>query len=222
MTEVVVLLHGLGRSAVSLFHLEHQLRKRGYLVYNKSYPSQAYPIEKLADKAIQPALTWCREQQATRIHFVTHSLGGILIRYYLQDRQIDSLGRIVMLSPPNRGSEVAELLCKLPLYKLFSGPVGKQLRTASDSLPNSMRPVDAEIGVIAGERSSDPWFSVFLKERSDGKVTIENTRLNEMRDFIVVRHGHTYIMNSRLVLDQIEHFLKHGGFMPGTSYLDKE
>jgi len=219
MTEAVVVLHGLGRSAWSMFRLEHELTKQGYLVYNKSYPSRNFPIEKLATKAIEPALQWARLKGVRRIHFVTHSLGGILVRYYLQDNPIDTLGRVVMLSPPNRGSVVADMLLKMKLYRMFSGPVGRQLGTHRESVPNSLKPVNAEIGVIAGTLSSDPWFSAFIHEPSDGKVTVSNTMLDEMRDFIVVRHGHTYIMNSRQVVEQISYFLSNGKFLPGTSEL---
>lgn len=222
MTEAVVLLHGLGRSAWSMFRLEHELSKRGYLVYNKSYPSRDYPIEELAGRAIEPALKWSQLKSVSRLHFVTHSLGGILVRYYMQSKQIDGLGRIVMLSPPNRGSVVADMLLKMKFYRKFSGPVGFQLGTHKDSLPNSLTPINAEIGVIAGTQSSDPWFSAFISEPSDGKVTVNNTRLDEMRDFIVVRHGHTYIMNSRQVLEQIGCFLAEGKFLPGTSQLSRE
>lgn len=212
MTEAVVVLHGLGRTAMSMFRISNHLRRQGYLVYCKSYPSRDNPVETLAEQAIAPALKWCRRQGATKIHFVTHSLGGILVRYYLQQNQIDKLGRVVMLSPPNKGSEVTELLFNLPLYRMFSGPVGLQLRTTPDSLPNQMTPIAGEIGVIAGSRSSDPWFSMFLKEQSDGKVTISNTKLSEMTDFLIVQHGHTYIMNSLQVIEQVRHFLINGSF----------
>jgi len=124
---------------------------------------------------------------------------------------------VVMLSPPNQGSEVTELLFDLPLYRLFSGPVGLQLRTTPDSLPNQLAPISGDIGVIAGVRSSDPWFSLFIDERSDGKVTINNAKLSEMSDFLVVKHGHTYIMNSLNVIEQIRHFLVNGKFNRGKS-----
>ncbi len=222
MTEAVVILHGLGRSAWSMFRLERQLSKLGYLVFNKSYPSRDYPIEQLAARAIEPALKWSQLKGVSKVHFVTHSLGGILVRYYLQANEIDKLGRVVMLSPPNRGSVVADMLLKMKLFRMFSGPVGFQLGTNKESLPNSLKPVSAEIGVIAGEQSSDPWFSAFINEPSDGKVTVNNTMLDEMRDFIVVRHGHTYIMNSRQVVEQIGHFLTEGSFLPGTSQLPRK
>ncbi len=212
MKECVVVLHGLGRTSMSMFRITNHLRRQGYLVYCKSYPSRDNPIEQLAEQAIAPAVRWCQMQGATKIHFVTHSLGGILFRYYLQDHQIDNLGRVVMLSPPNKGSEVTELLFDLPLYRLFSGPVGLQLRTTPDSLPNQMAPIAGDIGVIAGARSSDPWFSMFIDEQSDGKVTIDNTKLTEMSDFLIVKHGHTYIMNSLNVIEQIHHFLINGKF----------
>lgn len=222
MTEAVVVLHGLGRSAWSMFRLEHALTRQGYLVYNETYPSRDFPVEQLAAKAIEPALQWARLKGVSRVHFVTHSLGGILVRYYLQSNPIEALGRVVMLSPPNRGSVVADMLLKLKLYRKFSGPVGHQLGTHKESLPNSLKPVNAEIGVIAGTLSSDPWFSAFIHEPSDGKVTVSNTMLDEMRDFIVVRHGHTYIMNSRQVMEQISHFLSNGQFLPGTSELSRK
>jgi len=103
------------------------------------------------------------------------------------------------------------------LYRLFAGPVGTQLRTTPDSLPNRLEAIDAEVGVITGSRSSDPWFSLFLNEQSDGKVTISNTKLTEMRDFLVVPHGHTYIMNSARVIKQVRCFLENGKFNQSKS-----
>ena len=208
----VVLLHGLGRSGDSMRKIADSLTKSGYIVWNQSYPSRDKPISELAQAAIEPAVNFCRDKKVKQIHFVTHSLGGILVRYYLQDHQIESLGRIVMLSPPNKGSEIVDELKQLKIYQLFTGPAGQQLGTDVNSLPNSLRPIAGEIGIIIGNSSSDPWFSWLIPGEDDGKVSVERARLDEMKDFLIVEEGHTFIMRKQSVIEQVKAFLASGQF----------
>ncbi|MEZ5540721.1 MAG: alpha/beta fold hydrolase [Pseudomonadota bacterium] len=210
--ECVILLHGLGRTALSMRTIEAALTDAGYCVRNRSYPSRSADIEWLAAAAIGDGLAYCEWHDASRIHFVTHSLGGILVRQYLQDNRIENLGRIVMLSPPNQGSEIAELLKARPLYRYAAGPAGAQLGTGNDSVPLHLAPIPGQIGIITGASSLDPWFSPLIPGADDGKVSVERARLAEMHDFLVVDHGHTFIMQAGEVIAQIIAFLQTGSF----------
>ena len=210
--ECVIVLHGMGRTKYAMRKVEKELSSAGYSVWNQSYPSTQKPIETLATEHISEGLHHCRRMGARKIHFVTHSLGGILVRYYLQDNTIENLDKIVMLSPPNSGSEIADSLKDLKLYQWMMGPAGQQLGTDTGSLPNTLDRIDATVGVITGNSTSDPWFSPFIPGEDDGKVSVKSARLEEMTDFLVVEAGHTFIMSNRSVLEQIRHFLKKGTF----------
>lgn len=211
-TECVIVLHGMGRTKFAMRKVEQALTGAGYTVWNRSYPSTKKSIEALAEEHISKGLRYCRRAGARKIHFVTHSLGGILVRQYLQNNTIENLDKIVMLSPPNKGSEIADSLRDLKLYRWMMGPAGQQLGTDADSLPNTLDRIDATVGIITGNRSSDPWFSPFIPGEDDGKVSVKSARLAEMTDFLVVGAGHTFIMSNRSVLEQVRHFLKEGTF----------
>jgi len=213
--ECVILLHGLGRTAFSMSALEDALSDAGYCVWNKSYPSRAADIEWLAISAINDGLAYCESQQAVRTHFVTHSLGGILIRQYLQDNHIEGLGRIVMLSPPNQGSEIPDQLKDYAIFRFATGPAGQQLGTGINSVPLQLAPIPGEIGIIAGTSSLDPWFSPLIPGEDDGKVSVESAKLAEMTDFLVVNNSHTFIMRDDSVIAQVLRFLREGKFSRG-------
>ncbi len=210
--ECVILLHGLGRTSASMTIMEYQLIDAGYSVWNEGYPSRKKPIEELV-LVIDEGIAYCREQKASQIHFVTHSLGGILVRKYFQDRSVAEARRAVMIAPPNQGSEVTDRYRDEWWYQFATGPAGQQLGTDEDSVPLSLSPIDLEIGIIAGNNSSDPWFNQVFDGDHDGKVSVSSTRLDEMRDFLLVDSGHTFIMNSDKVIEQIRAFLRDGQFM---------
>lgn len=210
--ECVVVLHGLRRSAWAMSRIEATLSEAGYRVYNHDYPSTSAPVESLAREEIGEALAWCRQQAAARIHFVTHSMGGILVRSYLQDQAIPELGRVVMLAPPNHGSEVVDRMQDWWLFRKLTGPAGQQLGTGPQGIAASLDPVAAEIGVIAGTRTVDPWLSWMIPGDDDGKVSLPSTRLKEMRDYLVVPASHAFIMRKKAVIHQVLTFLRHGYF----------
>ena len=210
--ECVIVLHGMGRTRMSMGLIEEALKEAGYRVWNAGYPSRSAPIETLAVDAISKGLAYCRQPASRKIHFVTHSLGGILVRYYLQDHDISELGRIVMLSPPNHGSEVVDALHDNYFYQSVMGPAGLQIGTDEHSLPNALHSIPGDIGVITGNSTSDPWFSPLIPGEDDGKVSVERAKLDEMRDFLVVGNGHTFIMRDDVVIRQILYFLKNGNF----------
>ena len=218
--ECVVLLHGLARTEKSLSKLERYLQKAGYAVINLGYPSRKATIQALSIEAIPRALKQCSRRNAPKIHFVTHSMGGILVRYYLSRHRIQNLGRVVMLSPPNNGSEVVDRFKDTPLFKpifrWINGPAGEQLGTGHSGVPKSLKDPDFEVGIITGDRSINPILSLLIPGRDDGKVSVENAKLAGMKDFLVVHRPHPIIMNDKQVLQQVAAFLKKGTFDKGV------
>ncbi|MCU7936842.1 MAG: hypothetical protein KZQ99_18545 [Candidatus Thiodiazotropha sp. (ex Dulcina madagascariensis)] len=210
--ECVILLHGMGRTSLSLAPIEAMLEEQGYSVWNDGYPSLTQSVDEIAAPAIEAGLAFCRSKQADKVHFVTHSLGGILVRYYFQDHQISNMGRIVMLAPPNQGSEITDEMKDGFFYKTFMGPAGQVLGTDDDSLPNTLKPIGGEVGIIAGEKEGASWFLPEIPGKDDGKVSVERTKLPEMKDFLLVKAGHTFIMRDDEVIRQVVFFLRNGVF----------
>ena len=215
--ECVVLLHGLARTAASMARLEEALTDAGFAVANIDYPSRKHAIEQLAPLAMEKGIAACRSQRAETVHVVTHSLGGILVRYYLAEHDLaehhlPKLGRVVMLGPPNRGSQVVDKLAWVPGFGLWNGPAGFQLGTGEDSLPRQLGPARFAVGVIAGTRSLNPVFSRLLPGPDDGKVALESTKLEGMQDFLALPHTHTFMMRSAEVIRQTIFFLNNGRF----------
>lgn len=210
--DVVVLLHGLGRTDLSMIRLRNALARHGYRVENLGYPSTEHSIEHLASEVLGPALEACCADAPGRIHFVTHSMGGIVLRYYLDEHEFEKLGRVVMLSPPNQGSELADWVADNPALQRLVGPAVEQLGTGPESIPRQLGPVDFELGVITGDRTLNPLFSRMIPGADDGKVSVESAKIGGMTDFLVVPHSHTYIMLHEDVVDQVVYFLEHARF----------
>ena len=210
-SETVILLHGLGRSGRSFALMAGALRAAGFAVVNVSYPSTRAPIEKLVAH-IDAALAKCAD--AERVHFVTHSLGGIVLRLWLSQNAFPRLGRVVMLGPPNKGSELSDVFGLLPGFRRIVGPAGAQLGAGPRSVPNALGPVNFDLGVIAGDRGANPISGALLAKPNDGAVTVESTRIAGMRDHIVLPTTHTFMMNNPLVIAQTIGFLREGRFEP--------
>jgi hypothetical protein len=210
--DCVILLHGLARTASSMEAMQEALADSGFYVVNVDYPSRKYTIQELSHKVFPPALAACRAAASDSIHFVTHSMGGILVRYYLQYNTLAELGRVVMLSPPNQGSEVVDELKDFPGFRFINGPAGQQLGTGDSSVPLQLGPPDYEVGIITGNRTINFILSLLIPGDDDGKVSVERARLEGMVDFVVVPHTHPFIMESEDVIRQTTHFLRHGRF----------
>jgi triacylglycerol lipase len=208
--ESVVLLHGLARSSRSMTKIESSLKERGYEVLNIGYPSRKFPIEQLSLFVQERIQTDAPD--AKTIHFVTHSMGGIILRHLQRYDPIENLGRVVMLSPPNQGSEVVDKLGALRIFDWLNGPAGKQLGASENNLLKELGPVDFELGVITGDRSINWILSSMIQGKDDGKVSIESAKISGMKDFKIVHASHPFIMRKNFVIQDILNFLESGTF----------
>jgi hypothetical protein len=196
--------------------LERTLTKEGYLVVNLDYPSRERDVAGMA-QFLRERVESCCVNPKRRINFVTHSLGGIVVRAYLQQQRRENLGRVLMMSPPNQGSEIVDWLRHRWLYQAVMGPAAQQLGTDAASVPNSLGPVTFSLGVITGNRSLNPLSSWIVPGADDGKVSVERAKVAGMVDFLVVPYGHTFIMRHEMVAEQAVHFLRTGHFRRATS-----
>ncbi len=213
-TECVVLLHGLARTYRSMNTMEKALIQAGYQTVNLDYPSRAKSIEEIAAEELVKGVNLCEQTGTKQIHFVTHSLGGIVVRLAMSKQRPENLGRVVMLSPPNKGSFVADKLKSWWFYKWLNGPAGQELGTGDESLPNRLGPADYPVGIITGNQHAffDAWFASFIPEENDGKVSVEDAGIEGMADFLVVPETHPFIMNADRVIEETIHFLRQGTF----------
>jgi hypothetical protein len=188
----------------------NKLRTIGYTVHNLDYDSRHHSIEELAANVAEQIEK--RTSSATQVHIVTHSLGGILVRQIQATTPLSKLGRVVMLSPPNHGSEVVDQIGHWWLFKKINGPAGQQLGTESKGFINQLPIIDFECGVLTGDRSINWINSLMIPGKDDGKVSTISAQSQGIAAYKVVHATHTFIMKKPNVIQDVVMFLKTGAF----------
>ncbi len=209
----VLLVHGLARSSFSMRKIEHALREKGFAVIDIDYASTRESISEVARGVVAQTVARCERDGFERIHFVTHSMGAIVVRSYLQNGRLPRGSRIVMLAPPNGGSELADwALDKYPRLSRLAGPNIRQLGTDEGARVSRLAPIEPQVGILIGKKSRNPYFSRILPGSDDGRVSVEKAKLEGMKDFLVMPCNHTTILFDREVRRQVVHFLEKGWF----------
>ncbi|MFB9217162.1 alpha/beta fold hydrolase [Vibrio sinaloensis] len=210
--QVVVLAHGLGRSDVAMWRMTRRLEGAGYLVCTLDYKTIGQSVSDVLNVTTNQ-IDSC-VSSAPKVHFIGHSLGGLVIRSYLQHHpdMIDSeqMGEVVLIGTPNKGSEVADHYDGTWLMSI-GGEISQALATGDKSLGNQIEDLDANIGIIAGTKATRLTDTVF-NGPNDGLVSVESTKLSNMSDFISINVGHSSMRYDEQVARQAIHFLKHGRF----------
>lgn len=215
--ELVVIIHGLMRTKWSMKKLEKFFKHKGYDTLNINYFSLTNPISKIALEVLPKSLNKkLKKKQYSKIHFVTHSLGGIITRYYFTHYknipETMKTGKIVMIAPPNKGAELAEKWRDRLWFKYTQGPAGQHIGTGAHSVIHQLNPLTIDVGIIAGNKPVNHLTALLLPSENDGTVTVESTKLSEMKDHITLPYNHTFICNKKVVWEQAHHFLENGSF----------
>jgi len=211
--DYVVLLHGLGRTSESMSKLGIYLHNKGFAIINIDYPSRKDNIHNLTNKYLKKNIERYCTRPEKKIHFVTHSLGGIIVRYYLKNSRRINTGRVVMLAPPNQGSEMADFMMDFPFGKEILGLAITEIGTGKKSIPSQLGPVNFELGIITGNTTIN-WINSFfiIPGVDDGKVAVSKAKVKNMKDFLIVERSHPYIMKGDEVLEQVYSFIENGKF----------
>jgi pimeloyl-ACP methyl ester carboxylesterase len=205
---VVIFVHGLGRSSKSLSAIMKGLPADRFTAVGFEYPSTRVPLAQSAEylHSVIESL-----QSAEQISFVVHSMGGLVVRRYLQDHRDPRLYRMVMLGTPNKGAELADMLHRNFLFRAVYGPAGQELVTDSDGVIRSLPVPDFPFGLIAGGNGADG-YNRFLPGDDDGTVTVDSVRLDGAADFLRVPRLHTFLMTDPVVVKAVRSFLESGTF----------
>jgi triacylglycerol lipase len=210
----VLMIHGLAETTALMAPLASMLRMAGFSPVLFDYPSTSTTIELLTERFLRPAIAGLGGKK--RLDIVTHSMGGVMLRYYLQNYRVHNLGRIVMLAPGHAGSPMLSLYCHNPLYRFFVGPAGVQSCAGEGALAWRIpRRVDAELGIIAGCLPLDPLSLFVMKWPHDGRLPVESTWVAGMTDHIVLPASHDMMMINPLACYEVVQFLRTGTFDHG-------
>ena len=208
----VVFLHGISRTARSFRKMEMAIGRAGYAILNLNYASRRKALQELAED-IHPAIESFAGSVSGSVHFVCHSMGGLLARVYLARHRPRNLGRTVMLGTPNGGSEIADRLMGSFPYRAFFGPAGQQLGTHRDAATTALLPpINYPVGIIAGDRSIYPVAGTLLSRPHDGRVSVANTEIDGMADHMVVHASHPWLMRNEEAIAATIAFLRDGRF----------
>jgi triacylglycerol esterase/lipase EstA (alpha/beta hydrolase family) len=191
--------------------IKRALEEKGFRVHNFGYPSTSESIEDIADMLNEDIRKLQDENR--RIHFVTHSMGAIVLRYYLAHYRPKNPGRIVMIAPPNRGSIIAAYLKKWPPYRWFFGRAGQDLARASGSLTMQLPSPGVEFGIIAGGVGGSLGLNPAIPGDNDGTVGVEETKLDKMKDFILIKGQHSTLLHQHSVIRNVIAFILYGEFL---------
>ncbi len=211
--DCVVLVHGLWRNGFAMRSIEKMLGEQGFYTVSIDYPSTSMPIPEISEQYLgAQGVDLCRANNSPRIHLVTHSMGGIVARHYLQTHHLPEGSRVVMLSPPNQGSEFSEKFAGQWWFDALVGPAGSSLTRTESGIIDQLEPISEPVGIVAAYRDWSAWPDSWLPAPNDGTVSVASMVLEEMDDFVLVNSGHSMMRYNDSVHQHIVNFLNEGRF----------
>ncbi len=213
-SEIVILIHGLARTSRSMSKMGRALASTGFCPVNLRYPSRKYPLKTLAEDFLLPQIIEVFSKSRGTVHFVTHSMGGVLLRFIFRKFPTEKIGKTVMLAPPNHGSEIVDKLKKHKWFRSFFGPATLELGTGAEFFHKNRYPLPPRCGIIAGDRSVFHIFDSVLPKPHDGTVSVASTKETGSADHIVLHTSHPFIMVACEVIANTIDFLQSGKFPP--------
>lgn len=199
----IVLLHGQGRTRLSMVVLGKRFRSAGYQTLNFPYNQTIRSLDEISGQLVEFI---GQKVKTSDYHLIGHSLGNVIIRNAFRKDYPAGLGKIVMLAPPNQPAHLAKRLKKNLIYRLFTGDSGQKL--SEEKFYRDLPIPRVPFGVIAGDKGQSLTFS----EPNDGVVTVGSTKLEGMADWILLHHGHTFIMNCKDTFEHCVRFVESGRF----------
>ena len=203
----VITLHGILRSSKSWTDLQRVLQPDGYTFVSIDYPSTQQSISDFADQ-LQGLIVSL--EGIERIHFVVHSMGGLIVRRWCQQYSDPRVERLVMIGTPNSGAEVASMLQKNLLFQLIFGPSGQELVADPETFISTLPLPTMEFAVIAGAKGDSNGFNPLIPGDDDGIVTVKSARLPGAQDYLSVRSLHSFLPWHPEVMDATRRFLSTG------------
>lgn len=205
----VLCIHGIGRSSKSMNPIVQALKNEPVTTVPFDYPSNRSSLAECANylRQVVDSLS-----AAEHISFVVHSMGGLVVRRYLQDSSSSRHHRLIMLGTPNQGAELASMLKSLSLFRAIYGPAGQELAAGENSVAAALPVPTFPFGIIAGGRGAERGYNPLLKGDNDGTVTVVSTLLPGAADFLRISRLHSFLMSAPEAQTAIRTFLKHARF----------
>ena len=205
----VIYLHGIGRTSRSMRPLLDAMPTDGFVHVPIEYPSTRVPLAQAADylHSLIESLT-----DVSKISFVVHSMGGLVVRRFLKDHSDPRLERLVMLGTPNSGAELADMLKRNLIFQTVYGPAGQELVTDPNGTIGSLPTPDFEFGIIAGGKGGERGFNPLLAGDDDGTVTVASARLAGASDYLLIPKLHSFLISDETAIAAVKCFLEHGRF----------
>lgn len=207
--EITILVHGFNKSSGDMNFLRNGLTNYGIKCLNVKLPATFSSID---DCVKSLNLQICNQiNQYEKVNFIGHSIGGLIIRSYINKYNIENVSKCVFISTPNHGSKLAEIAGKIPLYKIIFKPI-------AEMQPNEkniylLKNKDIKIGLIIGEKNNLMLGKIYLSKQSDGRIEIQSALSEDANDKIILPYGHKKIHHNELTLQLVMNYLKNGSFI---------
>lgn len=211
--DYIVILHGLRRSLKHMKKISAALHKENYNILQISYPSTLYPLDELIKMVLEEIGKYISiNDKKIKVHFVGHSLGGLIIRGLIKNNFIYNLGRIVMIGTPNQGNIFADYFTGYGIFEYLHGPVSEQLISDQKEFKHLFGEIRSELGIIAGNKVGNYYLGYLLQDANDGRVCVCDTILKGSKEHIIIHESHDELQTNPTVIQKTVNFIKNGKF----------